>query len=158
VRNAGAAAHCNLAPLKDGLTLNALVEIRNRLRRYPDLQIRDDGDRIEVTPPDPDGFPVSFFKHGDEFTVGFGGWHETFSEPEQALACFAFGLSSECRLLVTCRGRFEYRWVVERLMDGQWTKIDETRLLVPVPFWRPKSIRILSNDILATVEQKRERD
>jgi hypothetical protein len=138
--------------------LDPLAEIRNRLKQYPHVQIRDDGDRIEVTPSKPDGFPVSFYKHGDEFTVGYAGWHETFSEPEEALTCFAFGLSSDCRLLVTCRGRFEYRWVVERRMDGLWTKIDETGLLVPIPFWRPKSIKILSNDMLAPVEQKRERD
>jgi hypothetical protein len=43
-------------------------------------------------------------------------------------------------------------------MDGLWIKIDETGLLVPIPFWRPKSITILSNDMLAPVEQKRERD
>jgi len=143
----------NVLPLKDVLPMDALAEIRKRLKKYPDVQVRDDGDRIEVIPSKPDGFLVSFYKHGDEFTVGYGGWHETFSEPEKALTCFAFGLSSDCRLLVTCRGRFEYRWVVERRIDGLWTKIDETGLLVLIPFWRPKSIKILSNDMLTAVEQ-----
>src|SRR5262249_14251262 len=46
-------------------------------------------------------------------TVYFNGWHENFSDPSEALDCFVFGLSDECRLKEHRRGNVAYRWTVE---------------------------------------------
>lgn len=134
-------------------SMTPLDEIRSRLKKYPDLQVRDDGERIEVFPATESGFPVSFYHHGAEYTVGYAGWHDTFDDPTKALNCFAFGLSEDCRLKVTHRGRFEYRWVVEHFNDGIWQQVDEVGLLVPVPFWRKKEIKYLRNNVIKATEQ-----
>ena len=133
--------------------MTPLDEIRSRLKKYPELRFQDDGERIEVFPVDESGFPVSFYQHGTDFTVGYAGWHDTFKDPTEAFNCFVFGLSEDCRLKVTCRGRYEYRWVVEHFENGAWRQFDEVALLLPVPFWRKKEIKYLRNSVIKVTKQ-----
>ena len=60
----------------------------------------------------------------------FNGWREDFQQPEEALDCFAFGLSDECRLKETRRGSFAYRWTVESKQNGEWVADSETGLFL----------------------------
>jgi hypothetical protein len=70
-----------------------------------------------------------------QFTVSFEGWHEEFATESEALGCFAFGLSSDCRLVIVFRGNVETQWIVERLDEGKWIEDSATGLLWQ-PFWR----------------------
>lgn len=76
--------------------------------------------------------------------VGYDGWHEQFDTPEQALECFAFGLSDRCRLKVTYRGNFACNWTVEALEDGRWIEDSTTGLLL-VSFWRTPRVEYGQN-------------
>jgi len=80
-------------------------------------------------------------------TVGFEGWHEEFTDEAAALNCFAFGLSTACRLRVfRCRGT-DYKWQVLHQVDGRWIADSETGLFV-FTFWLPREQRELQNDII----------
>src|SRR5208337_912178 len=115
--------------------------IADRLRdHHPSLPTRVEGDTITVEPRDEDGFTVWLSDVGGSYTVGFDGWHEEFDSEQEALKCFAFGLSGDCRLKIVLRGSFAYRWTVESKMNGAWHEDSTTGLLV-FPFWqRPRVV------------------
>ncbi len=79
--------------------------------------------------------------------VGYDAWHELFADPEHALECFAFGLSSTCRLRVHSRGSFEYKWTVEVKHGEAWVE-DSTTGLIFYPFWRREQIRYRCNTVI----------
>jgi len=85
--------------------MNPITEIKNRLQKYPNLTVEADERFISVKPVSAQGFEVWFSDDEHEYTVGFDGWHQHFDKPdvEEALNCFAFGLSNECRLKVKSR-------------------------------------------------------
>lgn len=89
--------------------MSVIARIEKKLRRHPDLLYRVEGNAITVLPPTPDGFAVSFEERNGMYTVYFDGWHEHFASDTEALNCFAFGLSGECRLRVARRGGVDYR-------------------------------------------------
>jgi hypothetical protein len=77
----------------------------------------------------------------------FNGWHEDFTEGEEALNCFAFGLSAQCRLLEYHRGNYAYKWALEVKRPTGWVRESVTALIF-VPFWREKKVRVLQNQYL----------
>jgi len=121
--------------------MSVVQTIADRLREHhPSLSTRVEGDTITVEPLDEEGFPVWLREEGDSFVVGFDGWHEHFDSEEDALNCFAFGLSGDCRVKVVYRGSFAHRWTVEFKTDGGWREDSTTGLLV-YPFWRrPRAV------------------
>jgi hypothetical protein len=123
-----------------------LDAIREKLRAHPELHAEEEPGRIVVAAQGAEGFDVWFFCDGDGYTVGFAGWHETFSagDVQEALDCFAFGLSGQARLRVHRRGGLDYRWTLESLENGVWHR-DSTTCLLFFPFWRRKSVRYLRN-------------
>ena len=127
--------------------MSAIETIRAKLQRYPQLQYEHTPTSITIAPEASDGFAVSLHADGTSFVVGFGGWHEHFDSEAEALNCFAFGLSEECRLRVTSGGSFDYRWTVQRLVDGSWCDEYQTGLLI-FPFWRQRSERFHQNRII----------
>ena len=127
--------------------MSAIETIRAKLQSYPQLQYEHTSSSITVSPESPDGFPVSFYVEGARFVVGFGGWHEHFDSESEALNCFAFGLSDQCRLRVTTRGSTDCRWTVQHLVGGSWCDESETGLLL-FPFWRHRSERFHQNRII----------
>jgi len=131
--------------------MNAIDEIRARLAKYPEVRYSETATSIEVHAACETGFPVGLQIHGDGFVVSFAGWHEEFESQEEALNCFAFGLSSDCRLRVVCRGSTPTRWIVEHKQDHSWIKHGETGLLF-VPFWRSRRVVYLQNDLLSSAE------
>ena len=76
--------------------------------------------------------------------MGFDGWHEHFDTEEEALNCFEFGLSGNCRLKVVYRGSFAHRWTLESKTDSGWREDSTTGLLV-FPFWRRRRAVYLTN-------------
>jgi hypothetical protein len=127
--------------------MDVIAEMKARLAKYPGTRYVETPRSIEVLPQDDAGFPVSLQVTDAGFTVHFAGWHEDFASPEEALNCFAFGLSSACRLRVVYRGSMPTKWIVEAQRDGAWVADSETGLLL-VPFWRPRRVVYLQNRLL----------
>ncbi len=118
--------------------MTAIEKIKARLSAHPEIRYSEGPNEIDVIPPDSSGFSVGFRIIPTGFTVNFAGWHEEFTSEDEALDCFAFGLSPNCRLAVVLRGNTETKWVVESLTNGKWTPDSETGLLLQ-PFWvRPE--------------------
>lgn len=75
------------------------------------------------------------------------GWHEEFERPEEALECFAFGLSDQTRLCVVSRGGFDHKWTLESWDGTAWVP-DSTTGLLFFPFWRRSATRHLRNHLV----------
>jgi hypothetical protein len=101
--------------------MSAIERVTERLQRRPGVASG--------------GFAVSLTEGTDEWVVRFDGWHEHFTSEDEALNCFAFGLSDRCRLRVLYRGSFPYRWTVEERTEHGW-RDDSTTGLMLFPFWR----------------------
>jgi hypothetical protein len=131
--------------------MSAIEIIRVKLQSYPQLRYESTRSSITVSPESSDGFSVSFCQEGTGFVVGYGGWHEHFDSETEALNCFAFGLSDQCRLRVTSRGSTDYRWTVQHLVDGNWCDESQTGIFL-FPFWRRRSERFHQNRIIRNAQ------
>ena len=83
-----------------GIKMSAIDEILSKLKKYPQVSFQVAPHSVTVNPTSVNGFKVSLEVIGGIFRVYFEGWHEEFSKENEALNCFAFGLSEECRLRV----------------------------------------------------------
>jgi hypothetical protein len=128
-------------------SMSLIEEIKTRLRNYHDAKYESDGESVSVLPISNDGFTVSLTEQQGSYLVSFGGWHEAFKDKEEALNCFAFGLSSECRLKEVRRGSFAYKWTVEAKENERWVE-DGTTGLYLFPFWKKKEVRYLQNHLI----------
>ncbi len=113
--------------------------ILSKLDKYTGFEIVNGDGSITVSCNNPESFDVSFHALGKDFQVSFDGWHELFDAEEDALNCFAFGLSKECRLKVAKRGKMECSWTAQYWRDDKWID-DTTTGLIVIPFWRSKKI------------------
>lgn len=113
--------------------------IHQRLAKYPEVSYETTNESVLVMPLTPDGFTVGLVVAASgKYIVSFDGWHENFSSVEEALNCFAFGLSEECRLKVQLVGRFEHKWTVESKSETGWHEDSTTGLFI-LPFWQKPS-------------------
>ncbi|MEO9898431.1 MAG: hypothetical protein ABJF05_18820 [Paracoccaceae bacterium] len=120
--------------------------INAKLDNYTGYDLDVGDDHIIVTCQNPESFDVSIHADGEEFQVGFDGWHEHFDVEEDALNCFAFGLSKDCRLNIIKRGNIECSWTAQALQDGTW--IDNTTTgLILIPYWKPRKVEYRHNII-----------
>ena len=126
--------------------MGAIERITDRLRDRADLRYKISGRTITVDPPIPAGSAVSLTEAPGEYIVSFDGWHEHFNSEEEALNCFAFGLSDECRLEVQYRGTFPCRWTLEARTGDGWQHVSTTGLLF-FPFWRRPRIEYRQNSV-----------
>ena len=126
--------------------MDVIAEIRNRLRRYPQLRFSETPTSIEVSPPEDSGFPVALLVESNGYVVHFSGWHEHFESPRDALNCFAYGLLGDCRLRVTYRGSTAHRWTLEEHRNGQWVEQSTTGLFI-FPYWRRPRTVVLQNRV-----------
>jgi|SRR6266851_1489853 len=127
--------------------MNVIDDIKAKLQTYPNARYEISGSSISVLPISDNGFTVRLDLAPDRYTVSFNGWHEDFQYEEEALQCFAFGLSDECRLKEWRRGNFAYRWAVESRENGRWVADSETGLFL-FPFWKAKEVRYLQNNLI----------
>jgi len=127
--------------------MSILGEVRQRLKKYPDVTFAETPSSIEVMPNHETGFPVSIHIDDGAVSVFFDGWHEHFNSEPEALNCFAFGLSDSCRLRVVYFGDTPTKWTVETQQNGTWVP-DSTTGMIFVPFWRPRRVEFLQNQLL----------
>ena len=127
--------------------MDVIKELKALLGKYPHAKVESGDSSVSVMPTSSDGFTVSLVVNHDSCTVSFNGWHEDFQDQEEALNCFAFGLSSHCRLKESRRGRVACKWTVESKEDGEWVEESTTGLLL-FPFWRKEKIRYLQNTLI----------
>ena len=131
--------------------MDAIEQIRQRVKKYPNMKCEIEKHRATIFPQDEQGFSVSLTKNGSGYTIEFGDWHEEYKNAESALNAFAFGLSEDCRLKVGYQGRFPHVWLVEEKdEDGnwfpcEWIGCNEMGLLVPSLFWLRKRVVYLQN-------------
>ena len=130
---------------------NPIEQIREKLRKYPHVRYEANASSISVLPASNRGFTVALNVNQKGYTVYFNGWHEEFEKEDEALDCFAFGLSDECRLKECRRGKFAYRWTVESRQNGNWVADSETGLFF-FPFWWSKKVCYLQNDVIVSAE------
>ena len=128
--------------------MNPIDEIKTRLRDYPHVKYESTNSSITVFPSSDIGFTVGLDAGHGRYTVSLNGWHEDFNDASEALDCFAFGLSNECRLKEHRRGDFAYRWTVESKQNGQWVADSETGLFL-FPFWKRGGVVYLQNDLIS---------
>ena len=132
--------------------MSAIEKIQARLTAYAgirtNLGVVEAARTITVLPAAEDGFVVTLTESSDHWTVSYDGWHEEFSLEDVALECFAFGLSSACRLRVEYQGERAVKWTVEELStDGAWVTGDTTALSHPF-FWGQPRVRYFQNRLL----------
>jgi len=129
-----------------------IKEIVNRLKKYPEAKYELNSESITVNPKNKNGFPVALSDNGNgNFTVAFDFWHEEFDNENDALNCFAFGLSKDCRLKLTKKGNRPIKWTVESNENGNW-KEDSTTGLFNFSFWKKAEYEFLQNDLIKSVE------
>lgn len=124
----------------------AIAAVKEKLRKYPDLSVEAGEGSIRILPRDDQGFAVEIRELGGTVSVYFEGWHESFERQEEALNCFAMGLSDSARLKVLSRGGIDYNWTLETRQGTEWVPDSTTGLLL-FPFWREKVTRYLQNRI-----------
>ncbi len=128
--------------------MNEIINIiKEKLEKYPQLKKEIGKNYLIVDPETESSFIVRIDIANGKYTVSFNGWHEEFNNYKEALNCFAFGLSDECRLKVYVRGNFECKWAVESLKDNEWIPESITGLFF-YPFWRKQKIKYLQNKII----------
>lgn len=127
--------------------MGAVEQILERHRRHPDAAYRVSGRMITIDPTTANGFLVSLEEGSDEWIVSFEGWHEHFQSEDDALNCFAYGLSERCRLRIDYRGSFAHRWALEERSDDGWREESVTGLLF-YPFWRRHRVEYRWNSII----------
>lgn len=125
-----------------------IKKIIDKLKKYPEAEYNLTDNSIVIKPKNDSGFPVTLTSNGyNHYTVSFDFWHEEFTKEEDALNCFVFGLSQECRLKLTKRGNKPYKWTVE-FKDSETWKEDSTTGLFNLTLWRRKTIEYLQNDFI----------
>jgi hypothetical protein len=124
-----------------------ISRIKEKLQNYPDAIYTNTESFLEVPARRVSGFRVWIQERNAGCTVGFEGWHEEFKDEDSALRCFAFGLSTACRLRVfRCRGT-DYKWQVLHQVEGDWVIDSETGLFI-LTFWFRREERELQNNII----------
>ncbi|HJR57488.1 MAG TPA: hypothetical protein VJ798_13010 [Rhizomicrobium sp.] len=122
--------------------------IEEKFKSHPEARYSRDGSSITVQSKEAHGFPVSYSFNDGRHAVSYLGWHEEFEDQDEALDCFAFGLSKKCRLQVWKKGHFPYKWVVEvKDSEGNWKEDSRTGLLL-FPYWKGTTITSLQNDLM----------
>jgi hypothetical protein len=106
--------------------MDPITLIKEKLARHPELGYAATATSLVVEAPSAEGFKVSLQVFGNECIVHFDGWHEHFNSTEEALNCFAFGLSGRARLAITYRGTTPVKWVLEHRVGDEWVKESET--------------------------------
>src|SRR5689334_9309193 len=100
--------------------MDAIEQITANLRKYPDTKYESGADFIRVFPNSKNGFKVELTTFKSNYTVHFNGWHENFKDEQEALNCFTFGLSAQCRLKEYRRWNIAYKWTVEYKETDKW--------------------------------------
>jgi hypothetical protein len=134
--------------------MNPIIKkIKEQLEKFPDVEITHNYENsISVKPKDESSFPVTLTIDDNKYTINFKGWYRDFFTEDEALDCFAFGLSNDCRLKVISVNKIEYRWILELKEAGKWVEDSEANLSL-FPFWKKKKITYYRNKLLKLENQ-----
>lgn len=124
-----------------------IEKIKEKLKKHPLVNYDKTENSISVLPILENGFTVSLEIYPDNFKVFYENWHEDFEDEDEALNCFAFGLSNECRLKQFSKNGEAYKWTLE-YKDGQDWVADSTVSLFNFSFWKITTIEYLQNDLI----------
>jgi hypothetical protein len=125
-----------------------LEQLIDKFSNRPGLKTDLTGNTFSIVPSEPGGFKLWIREDkGRKFTVGFDRWQETFNDATQALACFALGLSKDCRLKVASRLGARYHWTVQQYVGGLWVD-GSVHVEKIVSIWPFRKIEYLQNDFL----------
>ena len=124
-----------------------IAELQSQLRKYPQVRVEGSPSRVLVRALDAKGFEVGFEVDKDRCTVFCDGWHEEFSNRDEATACFSMALSQECRLKVWRRAGIAYRWELQKRDADEWKRVS-TRSRLLFPLWARLEIVYLQNSLL----------
>lgn len=127
--------------------MSAIDKLLGKLAKYPAAKVTRKDRSITIEPQDDVGFRVELVAEQGHCTVFFDGWHEEFESEEEALDCVGFGLSPACRLAVTYRGPFPYKWSPQHRVDGEWRTESVTGLFL-VPFWWRRRVVYKQNHLV----------
>jgi hypothetical protein len=127
--------------------MDVIEEIKERLRKYPHVKYKAGDNSIVIFPLSENGFEVWLSVLEGEYKVNFEGWYERFEDKDEALNCFALGLSSECRVKEYRRGGVAYKWALESKENGAWVAGGTVGLFF-FPLWRKKEVRYLQNNLI----------
>jgi len=127
--------------------MSAIEKIKEKLQKYPHINFEEDENSIWILPTSQKGFTVTLDIGYDNIKVFFNGWHEDFESEEEALNCFAFGLSRDCRLKEFRRNDESYKWTLEYKENDEWIA-DGTTSLFNFAFWKKQTIHYLQNDLI----------
>tara|TARA_R110001583_G_scaffold8174_1_gene39544 strand:+ start:15 stop:413 length:399 start_codon:yes stop_codon:yes gene_type:complete len=125
-------------------TINEIVK---RLKKYPETDYKVDTNSIIVHTENENGFPVSLIDNGNgNFTVEYDFWHEEFESEKEAISCFGYGLSNECRLKVQKRGNKRIKWTLQFDNNGNWEN-ESTVAIFDFRFWKKSEYEYLQNNL-----------
>lgn len=127
--------------------MTPIETIQEHMRQYDAAKIVVSGNHLSVDCNAPDGFQVSFSDLSPFYRVSFDSWHDEFSDLDEALNCFAFGLSKQCRLKIELRGGVEQKWTVQSWENGEWlddSSVGQTGL----QFWKPITVVYRQNTLI----------
>jgi hypothetical protein len=124
-----------------------IATIQEKLQEHPELSVEHGERFIRVLPRDAQGFAVELHESGGNLVVSFDGWHEEFEHAEEALDCFAMGLSDGARLKVVSSGGLDCNWTLETRQGAEWAPYSTTGLLF-FPYWKRKMTRYLQNRVI----------
>jgi hypothetical protein len=130
--------------------MSAIDKIKLKLKKYPHIKYELWDGGITVFPESEDGFPVNFYQKENACIVEFistAVWQREFDDEEEALNCFAFALSNECRIKEIRRGKFAYKWIIQFKDAENWIDDSVTSYFF-CPFWKKKNIKYLQNDLV----------
>ena len=107
--------------------------------------------QIQINASSPDGFSFSLIVYGSEYVLGFGDWHQSFDEQEEALLAFEKCLSGEAQLRdvtsfnVPCQGTLEILGSSELRPQVRYVMVSVFALLL-FPF--PKREKVYRNSFI----------
>ena len=117
------------------------------MANYPDIIYEYGPNYLKVPPITPSGFEVSLYKDRGNFIVFFMSWFEIFTDEEEALNYFAFGLSNSVRIKMFLKDNFAYKWSLEYFDEGDWHHHD-TLTLPDYPLGNTSRVKYLSNHLI----------
>ncbi len=127
-----------------------LLKVKEKLEELHEVSYRVEGNIITVFPKNNYGFEVSFVALENKYYVYYNSWHQEFRNEEDAISCFAFGLTNRCRLKINSRGKRDYKWVLEYEDRGEWKEYSKT-MGFDIQFWKKTDVRYLTNNILRSL-------
>lgn len=125
-----------------------IKKIIQKLDKYSNVIYELEDNFILIKENERYGFPVSIkVEQEDSFIVKYSLWHERFNKEEEALNCFVFGLTNQCRLKLTKKRNKIVKYTVQYKEDKQWFD-DSTTGFINIEFWKVTKVEYLQNNLI----------